>query len=699
MYSVERRREGRRRRLAAGARRRGPRRTRESNRPRSTSSGATPSRYASPSRATSRAADRPAPSSSSGAGPTARRGGCARPAVASASGHSASWITSRWTGAPAWIGEEPEQRPDPRLDAVEEDAAAVDVEREPAERADPDVGAAGGRADRRVRAPASSAGGRGLRRAAARRAGVGSAPTPRQRRARSRRRRSRPAAGVVGGAHRVDLGERRVGEHAAPPACPAARAEALGADAPGRARRADPAAAAASAAERRAHASSTPRPRRRNASAGGVRRARRGLRPAAAAPRRGQPGERRAPRILAGPETVRRAPVGGLVPGRAAPPATARAARATATRRARPSSTARSNARASQRSPRQHAGHGRAEARDGGRERARVARGPRRPSGRAAPRRPRPPRGAAGRARPRRRGSSRRASSRAAWPGSRTSPARRAPDDVGRRHGPGIQPGRERAAARRGAPPPPAPARARPRRGRTPRAPRPSGRRCAPGGPRPARPTGRGARWPAGSSSIQRPSRLAASRSPSPAEQPPDARPSPRRGSRPAAPRRSAPASSSSRPARAVAVAGRGLADLLDQHPVEVLAQDLVVAVRVAAVLDRDGEHAAPRQLVEERAAPPGAAEPVAQAARTGGRARRCRARNVWSSVGQPDHARSGRGTRAAAGRTIPGRRGPAAAPRRTGRGSRGGTAGGPAAQPSVRRASTARSAGGTGSW
>ena len=65
-----------------------------------------------------------------------------------------------------------------------------------------------------------------------------------------------------------------------------------------------------------------------------------------------------------------------------------------------------------------------------------------------------------------------------------------------------------------------------------------------------------------------------------------------------------------------MAVAGRGLADLLDEHPVEVLAEHLVVAVGVAAVLDRDGEHAAPGQLVEERAAAGRAPEPVAQRSR-----------------------------------------------------------------------------------
>ena len=52
-----------------------------------------------------------------------------------------------------------------------------------------------------------------------------------------------------------------------------------------------------------------------------------------------------------------------------------------------------------------------------------------------------------------------------------------------------------------------------------------------------------------------------------------------------------------------VPVAGRGLADRLDQHPVEVLAQDLVVAERVLAVLHRHREHAAAGQLVQQRAA------------------------------------------------------------------------------------------------
>ena len=55
-----------------------------------------------------------------------------------------------------------------------------------------------------------------------------------------------------------------------------------------------------------------------------------------------------------------------------------------------------------------------------------------------------------------------------------------------------------------------------------------------------------------------------------------------------------------------------GLADLLDQHPVEVLAQDLVVAEGAVVVLDGHGEHAAARELVEQRAAPRRVAQPVA---------------------------------------------------------------------------------------
>ena len=72
---------------------------------------------------------------------------------------------------------------------------------------------------------------------------------------------------------------------------------------------------------------------------------------------------------------------------------------------------------------------------------------------------------------------------------------------------------------------------------------------------------------------------------------------------------------SSSRPAAAWRSLRRGLADLLHEHPVEVLAEHLVVAVCVAAILDRDGEHAAAGELVQERAAAGRAPEPVAQAA------------------------------------------------------------------------------------
>ena len=58
---------------------------------------------------------------------------------------------------------------------------------------------------------------------------------------------------------------------------------------------------------------------------------------------------------------------------------------------------------------------------------------------------------------------------------------------------------------------------------------------------------------------------------------------------------------------------GLGLAERLDQHPVEVLAQDLVVAEGLVVVLHRDGEHAAARQLVEEDAAARGPPQAIAQ--------------------------------------------------------------------------------------
>ena len=115
-----------------------------------------------------------------------------------------------------------------------------------------------------------------------------------------------------------------------------------------------------------------------------------------------------------------------------------------------------------------------------------------------------------------------------------------------------------------------------------------------------------------GTASIQPLCSVAASRSPCP--------PSSRRTASQSSARQkarsasgSAPSASSTGPGLGVSRPGLRLADGLDQHPVEVLAEDLVVAERVVGVLDGDREHAPPGELVEQRAAARRSAQPIAQ--------------------------------------------------------------------------------------
>ena len=61
---------------------------------------------------------------------------------------------------------------------------------------------------------------------------------------------------------------------------------------------------------------------------------------------------------------------------------------------------------------------------------------------------------------------------------------------------------------------------------------------------------------------------------------------------------------------------GLGLADLLDEHPVQVRAEHLVVPERPLALVDGDGEQLAARELLEQQRAPPPVQQLVAQVAR-----------------------------------------------------------------------------------
>jgi hypothetical protein len=64
-----------------------------------------------------------------------------------------------------------------------------------------------------------------------------------------------------------------------------------------------------------------------------------------------------------------------------------------------------------------------------------------------------------------------------------------------------------------------------------------------------------------------------------------------------------------------VAPPGLGLTDLLDQHPVEVRAQDLVVSKRPLRLVERDREQLAARELLEEERTPPPLEQLIAQVA------------------------------------------------------------------------------------
>ena len=354
-------------------------------------------------------------------------------------------------------GEQAEQGPNARLGAVEQHAATVDVEREPAERADP---------DRRSVAVARTRPRQGSPRRADRKRGP--APPPPLPRPPRRRRRSAGAC-ARGTTSPVSLATVSASSAYSAPRTSSTSASAAyayiraGCDpaarpadsAPNAVSRASgvPRLAEASAASPRAHASSTPAPRRRNSAVAASAERQASLGIGRRGPRLAEIEERPAPRVLAAAQ--RRIPLGRRRrPGadRVEPdaPASGPAGRATATRHVRPP-----------RSP--GPSPGRPTPLPPGVPRPRrPAAPPRRPPGSPPPRRP-SPRGSAGPSstspaarcsRPRATGadgSSSRAASRAPSTGSRTSPVRSDPIASGVGMATGSSQAAIRCRSRRGA--------------------------------------------------------------------------------------------------------------------------------------------------------------------------------------------------------------------------------------------------------